>query len=508
VDVTVGGSNLSPPLSAWTSFPAEVSFPADGEQGASRVTCRVTAAPNAQVGIHALRLANRNGASNLLLFMVDDLPTAAATRGNTSPAAAQALSPPVAVEGACDAGGSDLYRFHASKGQRVAVEVVAARLGSQLDPVVRLLDPAGRELVWCDDSPGAGSDCRFARVFDADGDYAIELRDAGYGGGPDFRYRLRVGDFPLANTPFPLGGKRGTAAMFSFVGPECDGAIPLAVRLPEVGGAAALGVKWPGKRAGGSGFVSATVADLDESVESEPNDTPPAATRITAPSAVSGRLQTPNDRDFYEIGATKGQRLLFRARARSLGCPCDVLLQLHKPDGSKLAESKVEGATEGALDATMPTDGVYRLGVEDITRAGAPGLAYRLEVEPYRPGFTLGVDTDTVQAKAGESFEIKVTAARRDYGGPISLAVQGVAAEAVEGATIAAGKNDTTLKVKTPAALKPGAIVHLRIVGSAKVGDADFAATAGTMPALRKQFSRLLYPPEITDGMIALGIRQ
>ena len=508
VDVTVSGSNLDALVGAWTSFPAQVSFPADKEQTSARATCRVTAAADAQVGVHALRIATRYGVSSLRLFMVDDLTTVAATLGNGSTAAAQVLSPPVAVEGACDAGGSDFYKFHAGKGQRVAIEVVAARLGSQLDPVVRLLDTAGRELVWCDDSPGAGSDCRFARTVDVDGDYVIELRDAGYGGGPDFRYRLRVGDFPLANVSFPLGGKRASIGMFSFAGSDCDGALPVTLKLPDEGGAAALGVKWPGARAGGSGFVSATVGDLEESVESEPNDTPLAATRIAAPSAVSARLQNPNDGDFYELQATKGQRLLFRARTRSLGSPCDVLLQLYKPDGAKLAESKVEGATEGSLDATFPAGGVYRLGVEDITRAAGPGLAYRLEVEPYRAGFSLSVDTDTVQAKPGENFEIKVTAVRRDYGGAIELSVQGLQSAGAEGATIAAGKNESSLKVKTPANLKPGGIVHFRIVGTAKVGERDFTATASTMPALRKQFPRLLYPPEITDGVITLGVRQ
>src|SRR5215218_24991 len=298
-NVTIVGSGLSEPAALWSTFPAEASFPADKEKSANRATCRLSVPPDAQVGIHALRLGTPKGVSNLHLVMVDDLPSVAATQGNGTAAAAQALPPPVAVDGACDAGGSDFYRFHADKGRRVSVEVVAARLGSQLDPVVRLLDAAGRELVWCDDSPGAGSDCRFAHTCAETGDYVIELRDAGYGGGADFRYRLRVGEFPLANVPFPLAGKRGTVGMFSFVGPDCAGAAPVTLNLPQLGGAAPLGVRYAGARAG-SGFVSVAVGDVDESVEAEPNDTPLAATPITAPSAVSGRLETPNDRDFYQ----------------------------------------------------------------------------------------------------------------------------------------------------------------------------------------------------------------
>ena len=509
VDLTIRGSNLANPLSMWTSFPADVSFPADREQSASRATCRVTARPDAQVAVHALRFVTRGGVSGLHFLMVDDLPSVAEGGGNNSAKSAQSISAPVAVDGACESGVSDYYRVAAKKGQRVSVEVVAARLGSQLDPVVRLLDAAGRELAWCDDAPGAGPDCRFAHTVAADGDYVIELRDANYAGGADYRYRLRVGDFPLATVPFPLAAKRGTAAMFTFVGPDCAGILPVTLAVPEPGGALPLGVRYArADHRGGSGFVAAALAERDESVESEPNDTPLAASHLIVPSAVSGRLESAGERDVYQFPAKKNQRLVFRARTRSLGSPCDVLLQAYRPDGSKLAESKVEGATEGTLDATFPEDGTYRLVVEDIARAGGPDLAYRVEVEPYRPGYSLSVETDTVQAKPGGTFELKVTCTRRDYTSSVSLSLAGLRAESLEGATIGVGKNETTLKVKLPPDLKPGSLVHFGVVGTARFGDAEIVTPASTLPALRKQFPRLLYPPELTDGMLALGVRE
>ena len=392
--------------------------------------------------------------------------------------------------------------------------VLAGRVIAGGQPVagafVRLLDASGRELAWCDDAPGAGPDARLAHTFAEDGDYLIELRDTAHAGGPDFRYRLRVGDFPLAAVPVPLAARRGTAAMFTFATLDGDDAAPVAMKLPMDAGAVALGVMWAGPRspAGGSGFVAARLGDGDESVEAEPNDTPQTASPLPVPSAASGRLDKPRDRDFYQLAAAKGQRLVFTARSRSLGSPCDVLLRLYKPDGARLAESKVDGAAEAALDATAPAAGVYRLGVEDLAAGGGPGLAYRVEAESYRPGFSLSVETDKAEARPGESFQLKVTCARRDYGGPVTLSVTGIEGVKVESETIPSGKNDTTLKVTLPAGYKPAGIPPVRIVGTAKAGDADFTATASTMPALRKQFPRLLYPPELTDGLIAVGVRQ
>ena len=514
-ELMLRGGALSGATGVWSSFPAGAALVAGGpaNNNAGVFACRLTLPPDAPLGVGAIRVATRGGVSGVYLVMVDDLPSAAESGGNRSAARAQSIAAPVAVDGNCDAGASDYFRFAGRKGQRVSVEVVAARLGSQLDPVLRLLDPGGRELAWCDDAPGVAPDCRIAHTIPADGEYVIELRDAGYEGGPAHRYRLRVGDFPLANVPCPLGGKRGTRAKFSFAGPDCAGTSPATLNLPAEGTRQPLTVAWADavRRPGGSGFVAAVVGDRDEASEVEPNDeTETGSVLPAAPVTVNGRFEKQGDRDHFRLPGKKGQRLALRARTRSLGSPCDARLRLLKPDGSKLAESKVEGPGEGALDATLPEDGAYGLAVEDINRAGGPGLAYRVEIEPYRAGFTLTVEADKFDARPGDFFEVKVTCARRDYGGAVTLAVEGIGGSpTLEGATIPAGKNETTLRVKVPgeAAAGPGGPVLFRIVGSAEIGGEHFSSTASTMAALRRLFPRMLYPPEGLDGVMALGVR-
>ena len=74
----------------------------------------------------------------------------AETEPNNALAEAQALEAPVTVNGRIDAadqgGEADLYAFHATAGQPIVIEVQAARLGSDLDSVVEILDADGHVL--------------------------------------------------------------------------------------------------------------------------------------------------------------------------------------------------------------------------------------------------------------------------------------------------------------------------------------------------------------------------
>jgi hypothetical protein len=491
--------------SIWTSFPAETTLlrTVDGQ-----ATWRITVPADATVGVAPIRVATKDGVSTLVPIMIDDLPTVKKDVGSDSAGRAQEISPPVAVVGVVEALRVDRYRFRATRGQRVAVEVVAARAGSALDPVLRIIDSTGHELAWADDSPGAAPDCRAAVTIPADGEYFIELRDVGYEGGRDHHYRLRVGDFPLATVPFPLGGRRETIGMFTLLGDGCDGVPPAVLKLPSNSKRLRVGGRRPG--GAGSGFASVVASDLDETVEAEPNDTRDNPTPFAWPAALNGRLEVPGDVDFYKLAARKGERLAFRARTRSLGSPCDLAMQLLRADGTKVAASKVEGPAEAGFDVTVPDDGTYFLRAAEIAGAGGPALAYRVEVDRFRPGFSLELENDTAAAKPGGEFDLKVSCVRREYGGPITVSVDpaGVtAAASTPGATIPAGKQETQLKIKLAPDAAAGSMILLRIVGTATIDGRDVRATASTLPALRKQFPRMLYPPEELDGLFTVGVR-
>ena len=456
-EVTFFGSDLEGAASLWTSFDAK----------AEKVHCApdqavfsISLPKRCGIGLGAVRLAATNGVSSLLLMMIDGLPGIMADGTNHSPAAAQVLKPPVAVEGMCEEKTSDFFKVRARKGQSLSFEVVAQRIGSALDPLARLFDASGRELVFCEDTPGAGVDCRFTHRFERTGEYLFELRDTRYEGGRQYRYRLRVGDFPAEPIPLPFHAK-----------PEFDQPVSL---LPEI-------------------------------AEVEPNDTAPQ--KISIPACIKGRFAKTNDRDCFQFEARDGDCLVFHSRTRSLGSPCDLYLRLENAEGRKLAESPMTGPEETSLTNSFKSSGAFQLVVEEAAQSGGPEYFYRLEVEPFRPGFALSVETDKLQAPSGGSVDIKVFQERRGYDGPITLALAGVAdGFGLETNVLAATTNATPVTLRLPAGLEPGQLVNFRMMGHASIGGQEFEAAVSTRPALRKLFPHLPWPPPALDGWMALGV--
>lgn len=509
-DITLFGGNLAGPTAFWTNLPSAKVELTPGIEGngakADQVVYRCTLAADAPVGIYAIRLATAKGVSNTRLLMADDLPGAIDNGNNKTLATAQAVAFPTAVDGAAEGESYDFYKLTLPSGQRISVEAVARRLGSPLDPVIRLLDASGRELAYSDDEPGIGADSRFVYQVAAAGDYFIELRDIRYQGSGNHRYHLRIGNFPLVNTPFPLAGQKGTSPKLLTAGPSSEELSPLSVAVPAevIGGRLPMAIKFP--QGQGSAPLSLIASGGPEQVEFEPNDTPEAATSVGLPWSINGRFEIPKDRDWFEFAAKKGQRFVFTGRTRSIGSPTDLFMRLHNAGGGVLAEAEDAGTDEGIINYTFPEDGNYRLMVEDLLRRGGPEQVYRIDIAPYQPGFTLAADAEKYDAPKGGVFAVKVTCARRDYGGPITLSVAGLDGAGLANNVIAENKNDTTMLVTLPANLESGQFRRIQIVGQAKVGEADVRATASTLVPLRAQFNGLPYPPAELDGDIALGV--
>ncbi|HVA51843.1 MAG TPA: PPC domain-containing protein [Pirellulales bacterium] len=509
-DLTLFGTNMAGPTALWTNLPSAKIELAPGIEGngtkADQVVYRCTLAAEAPVGVYAFRLATGKGVSNTRLLMVDDLASVADNGNNKSLATAQPLTFPTAVDGAAEAESYDFYKLTVPSGQRISVEVVARRLGSALDPVVRLLDAAGRELAYSDDEPGIGADCRFVYQAPTAGDYYLELRDIRYQGSPNHRYRLRIGNFPLVNTPFPLAGQKGTSPKLTAAGPSSDEVSPLSIAVPfdVASGRLPMAIKYA--QGQGSAGLSLIASGGPEQVEFEPNDAPENATAVALPFSINGRFETPKDRDWFEFPAKKGQRFLFTGRTRSIGSPTDLFMRIYNAAGGVLVEAEDSGMDEGVLNFTFPEDANYRLMVEDLLHRGGPDQVYRIDITPYQPGFSLAVDAEKYDVPKGGVFVTKVTAVRRDYNGPITLTIDGIAGTAVANNVIPEGKNETTISVTVPPNLESGQLHPIRVIGQAKVGENEFRTAASTLVPLRTQLNGLPYPPSELDGSIGLGI--
>lgn len=520
VDLTLVGDNLAKPARLWTTLPVTHAL-ADASSGntpkngtdAKRVTYRTSVPKDILPAIYALRLTTGHGVSNLRLVMIDDLPTVSESSTNKSAAQAQPLELPVAVEGSAEPESYDFYKFHAVAGQRLTAEVMARRLGTPLDAVLRLLDEQGRELAYSDDEEGSGADSRFAYRFAKTGDYYLELRDIRYQGGADYRYRLRLGDFPLATAAFPLAVEQGATGQIEVTGPAADRVEPIAVTAARPSARASDRIFVRLANPGGQGISSIEVLRSagPEQVEFEPNDTPAAASPVLASGAVNGRFAKKGDRDYFRFQAKKGEQLAAAGQTRSLGSPTDLYMRLYDAQGKQLAEVEDSGADEGSLSYKFAADGEYRLEVEDLLRRGGPDYVYRIEFQKDQPAFTLAADADVFNPPRGGVFKTKITAVRRAYKGPIELAVQTEDTNhpfKLSGATIPANKLLTTLVVQVPAELEPGTPLRISIIGRATGEKPPIEARVLCTAALRTALSGLSNLPWGCDGWFHLGIGQ
>jgi len=514
-EVMFSGEGLGKPVGLWTSFPAEVG----AEQlGPGKLAYRLKVPAEAQVGIGAVRLVTSSGSSSLTFFMIDDLPTLPRQPGKHESADAWSIPEAGAVEGACEALASDFYVIEGKRGRRLSVEVVANRLGSKLDPTIRLRSSDGRELAYCDDFPGLGADCMLAHTFDADGKYLLEVRDANCQGGSQYFYRLRIGDFPLVTCAFPVAGKRGIeAAKFTFEGAGGARIENIAMNIAEELSRVPVGVRYPGGM--GSGFASVLGADAPDFVAAEPNHQPHSAASISLPTAISGRLSVPGQKDYYTFEAKRGDRIFVRSQTRSIGSACELDIAVTDARGKKLPEVKPPtDAKKAAADATttppflnepsadidIPADGQYCIVARDLGNTGGTGMVYRLTVE-HGPDFSLAAAADKLDVPSGGSARIKITCVRRDFNGRIRLSLHDARGWTAAEAFIESGRTEGEIEVKASDPAIPNPTMNLQIVGTATIDGAERRHVASTAAAMQKVYPRMRFLPLDLDGLIGVG---
>src|SRR5262249_45101302 len=123
------------------------------------------------------------------------------------------------------------------------------------------------------------------------------------------------------------------------------------------------------------------LSDLDEAMESEPNNEPARANRINVPGAITGRFEAAEDTDCYVFKAQKGKRYVIQAHGSEHLSPTEVYLTLTNDKGAKMQESGLAGAQR--LDFTAPADGDYTVTVVQLFSWGGPDEVYRLTVTPF-----------------------------------------------------------------------------------------------------------------------------
>ncbi|MBM3471914.1 MAG: hypothetical protein FJX75_01410 [Armatimonadetes bacterium] len=169
----------------------------------------------------------QNGlASNPIAYAVDDLPECTEKEPNEAAASAQPIGLPQAVNGRIGKpGDTDVFKVKGRPGDEIVAEVLARKLGSPLDSLLRVTDGAGETLALNDDCQDKASgllthhaDSYVRTKLPQDGVCYVRVADSQDHGGEAFGYRLRVSaprpDFALRVTPSSLNVRPGGAVAF------------------------------------------------------------------------------------------------------------------------------------------------------------------------------------------------------------------------------------------------------------------------------------------------------
>lgn len=397
---TVSGMNLAS-VTEWRVTGLGVTIvAATADKAAAKLKVKVDA--DAAPGYREVRALGPNGISNLGLVRIDRLDLVQETEPNDAIENATLIPAGSAAWGILKAQDLDHFRVAGKAGRRVTIDLEAQRLGTPLSPVITLMTASGSALTQARESRGADHDARLAFTFPADGDYVILVRDNLYAGGDSAVYRLSVEEAPFATGMFPLGGPRGGKIEVTLSGGNLVAPLTKTVTLPDMPGTIVV----PGPFEGPGGPVLApmrlVVGDGPEIDESLP--TTPIRAGVTV---VNGRIDAPNEVDRYTIEGTKGTPIAIRIRAADLGSQLDSVVTVRDPKGQILVENDDPGSDvvqRGgfAINQTaLPPDsrlviepkenGPLTIEVADRYGDGGPGYAYRLEVGPVRPDFSVSL---------------------------------------------------------------------------------------------------------------------
>ncbi|MBX6311374.1 MAG: PPC domain-containing protein [Isosphaeraceae bacterium] len=175
---------------------------------------RLDVPKDAKAGPAALPLLTAQGPTPPVPLAVTELPLAVEREdAPAEPDKAQPLEGRVALSGQLgEPNDIDVYRFEAKKGRTYTLEVMARRVGSEADPVLRVVNPKGTTLAEADDT--FGKDPRLEWKATADGPVAVQVSDLHSRGGEGFGYVLLAQeaepDFTLTCDPDKLNFGPGT----------------------------------------------------------------------------------------------------------------------------------------------------------------------------------------------------------------------------------------------------------------------------------------------------------
>lgn len=430
----------------------------------------VAVAEDCRLGIHAVRIQTKMGVSNLRTFTVGALPEVAEVEPNSEFATPQPIELNTTISGIVQNEDVDYFLVKAKKGQRIVAELEGIRLGNDalFDAYVAILDAKRFELSRSDDASLLRQDCLCAVVAPEDGDYIVQIRETAYGGNGNCKYRLHVGTFPRPTAVLPAGGRPGETLEVKWIG-DAAGEWVEKITLPTTEDLQfGLFARDDHGIAPSPNLIRVT--DLQNVIESEPNNVREEASAGVVPGAMNGVIEKPGDEDFFKFTAKRGQQFDVRVYAReTLRSPLDAVLTIQNANGGNIGENDDSGGPDSYLRFNCPADGDYFVKVRDHLNNGGANFAYRVEFAPIMPSTVVTIPekqqyiSTTITVNRGNRVATLINVSRANWGGELDLIAESLPSGiTMEAKRVTAGESGIPVVFHAAAdAATGGALVNL-----------------------------------------------
>ena len=444
--------------------PIEVDSEPDGKKKEKKkvpghlVSLKIEVAPDAKRGKHSFRLVTPNGVSNALEFLVGARPVTPEIASDHSKAQdAQHLELPAVVAGKLsEMGGRDFYSFEVAAGQQLTFHAVANTTLRNRDAAqFTLYRPGGS---WYDPQRplrlASAPNARLTYTFETAGRYFVAVTSFQGVGGPDYSYRLCVGEpgsrhfskeeerltppSPIDELQSPfrrtlesdrLQALQRRTVVESRTGPDAGQA-----KIPTATGTV------PVSDQPSSPETAPLPANYNVLAEAEPNDTVDQASEATLPFLLEGAIERPNDVDTFKFKVPRKAKLAFELETPEAASPTfNPHLSVIDANGEEMLTNyyrKVAGdgddwvkLIQARVLYTFEREGYYTLRIRDITaRFGKPAFRYRVLVRPQIPHVgKIEVQEDAVNLVAGEAKKLTlITEQEERFGGEVVFSIQGL----------------------------------------------------------------------------------
>jgi hypothetical protein len=310
----------------------------------------VTVAKDVEPGIHRFRVQTLQGTSNIAVMDIGSLPEIDAPKKSSDGATShrKLVQLPATLIGTIAApGDADSYEFEGNGGEELVFQVVASRLGSDLESQLVLRDSSGKVLAKAGDNE-TNPDAVLVYKLPKQGVYSVSIADRNRGGGTDHFYRVNAGALPYLTGVFPLGVRAGELGRVSVSGVNLGGFQQIDIHPPKwADGWTTLPLEMKSDMGGSLNKMTLAVGNEPEILEQEPNDTPDHAQVVSVPVTINGHINAgaksdeKPDEDYFRFHAKSGDRLGIQVAAARLGSPLDSVIEVLDVQGNSIPRATV-----------------------------------------------------------------------------------------------------------------------------------------------------------------------